>query len=406
MAPRRVYSRGGSFFSSPSPACGGGNKKSLLRHEGAGRNVLGHHVSMVERVEHHPQHVALEFERLENERLLLRRFRVLPHIGECKVAVAARLGRPGGEIRERLGGDEIVVFEHALDALADDERRKQFGERGGDGLEQRLFGDEMHIGFDRKARCRKQALKRRDVVAVKSKTVGELEPARNAAFAGRIAVVVDEAAAPLAPHVAVKAARDQARILHRDHRLVVVAVERPRLDLALGAFAAMEQMMERVQAVVAPRPDVTQLGFQLVRSEQCRHNSILIPSSATSKPAASTARRCGEPSIRIGLVLLMWIKIRRRPRPASAAKVPSGPPTGMWPMRRPVFAPAPAAIISSSENSVPSNSTTSASVRRDEIADVSLAAPGMNTSRAPWARSSIPTLASVSASRSGLSLSR
>ena len=74
----------------------------------------------------------------------------------------------------------------------------------------------------------------------------------------------------------------------------------------------------------------------------------------------------------------MWIRIRRRARPASAAKVPSGPPTGMCPMRRPVFAPAPAAIISSSENSVPSNSTTSASVRRNAIAGVSLAAAFQN----------------------------
>src|SRR6266849_1851208 len=390
---------------SPSPASGGG-KESLLRHEGAGRNVLGHYVSVVERIEHHPQHVAFEFERLENERLLLRRFRVLPDIGEREVAVAPRLERPGREVRERLGGDEIVVFEHALDPLADDERRKQFGQRGGDGLKQRLFGDEMHIGFDRKARCRKQALERCDVVALESKTVGELEPARNAAFAGCIAVVVDKAATPLAPYVPIKAARDQARVLHRDHGLVVVAVERPGLDLTLGAFAAMEQMMERMQAVVAPRPDVTQLGFQLFRGQQCRHNSILIPSSATSKTAASTARRWDEPSIRIGLVLLIWIRMRRRARPASAAKVPSGPLTGMWPMRRPLFTPAPAAIISSSENSVPSNSTTSASARRDAIAGVSLAAPGMKTSRAPSARSSIPTLASVSAASCGASPGR
>ena len=40
--------------------------------------------------------------------------------------------------------------------------------------------------------------------------------------------------------------------------------------------------------------------------------------------------------------------MRRRARPASAAKVPSGPLTGMWPMRRPLFVPSFAAIISSS----------------------------------------------------------
>ena len=36
-----------------------------------------------------------------------------------------------------------------------------------------------------------------------------------------------------------------------------------------------------------------------------------MPSSATSQPAASTRARSGEPSTRIGLVLLMWMKMRR-----------------------------------------------------------------------------------------------
>ena len=51
-------------------------------------------------------------------------------------------------------------------------------------------------------------------------------------------------------------------------------------------------------------------------SRRCVHSTISMPSSATSKPAASTLRRSAEPSIRIGLVLLMWIKMRRPRRPA------------------------------------------------------------------------------------------
>ncbi len=91
----------------------------------------------------------------------------------------------------------------------------------------------------------------------------------------------------------------------RDHGLVIVAVERPGLDLALGAFAAVQQLVERMQAVIAPRADVAQRGFQFVARVRQIHSTISMPSSATSKPAASTLRRSGEPSIRIGLVLLM-----------------------------------------------------------------------------------------------------
>ena len=178
---------------------------------------------------------------------------------------------------------------------------------------------------------------------------------------GRVAVMVDQAAAPFAADVAVEAARDQARVLHRDHRLIVVAVERPGLDLALGAFAAMQQMMERMQAMIAPRADVAQSRFEFIGRQQCVIARSSIPSSATSKPAASTVRRCGEPSIRIGLVLLMWIKdsppreARQRRRASRPGRRPACGPCGAR-----SWSPAPAEIISSSVNSVPSNSTTSA----------------------------------------------
>ena len=140
-----------------------------------------------------------------------------------------------------------------------------------------------------------------------------------------LAVVVDEPAAPFAARRRILAARDQARVLDRDHRLVVVAVERPGLDLALGAFAAVQQLVERMQAVIAPRADVAQRGFQLLAASVSVHSTISIPSSATSQPAASTCARSGEPSTRIGLVLLMWIEdAPRRASPSSAASEPSG----------------------------------------------------------------------------------
>src|SRR5262249_23051286 len=96
---------------------------------------------------------------------------------------------------------------------------------------------------------------------------------------------------------------DQARILDWDHGLIVVTVERPRLHLTLGTFAAVQQRMKRVQAMIAPFANLAQRGLKLVWRLQ-PHSTISIPSSATCQPALSTLRRSAEPSTRIGFVLL------------------------------------------------------------------------------------------------------
>ena len=52
----------------------------------------------------------------------------------------------------------------------------------------------MHIGIDREARRRQQPAQRGDVVAIEAEAVGELEPARDAAVAFPLAVMVDAGA--------------------------------------------------------------------------------------------------------------------------------------------------------------------------------------------------------------------
>ena len=116
--------------------------------------------------------------------------------------------------------------------------------------------------------------------------------------------MVHQTAPPLPAQGGLVAARDQARILHRDHRLVIVSVERPGLDLALRALTAVEQHMKRVQAVIAAGADVVQLRLELRRAHRL-HSAISISSSAISHPFRSTCARSGDPTIRTGLVLLM-----------------------------------------------------------------------------------------------------
>src|SRR4051812_14509552 len=98
----------------------------------------------------------------------------------------------------------------------------------------------MHIGLDGEPRARQQPAQRGDVFTIEPEPIGELEPARNAAVAFVLAIVVVQARTPLAPYARVLAARDQACILDRDHRLIIVAVERPGLHLTLGALATVQ----------------------------------------------------------------------------------------------------------------------------------------------------------------------
>src|SRR5271166_3299722 len=326
---------------------------------------------------------------------------------QCKVGIAAGERRALAEIGERIGADEIIASEHAFDAFANDLRGEQFGERGGNRLEQRSLAHKMDIGVNRKARCRQQARERDDVIAVEPEGSGKRKPARDPAAVCGLTVMVDEPAAPLAPQRRVVATRDQACVLHRDLRLVIVAVERPGLDLALAAFAAVQQRMEWMQAMVSPLPYVAQRQFEIIgRHQLALHSTISIPSSATSQPLPSTCRRSGEPSIRIGLVLLMCTKMRRAAMDSSAASDPPSPSIGMCPMQRPVLVPAPARIISSSTKSVPSKKTTLARARCSLIAVVTVAAPGMYAMRAAPAKISTPTFAAVSLAVSGSSPSR
>ena len=78
--------------------------------------------------------------------------------------------------------------------------------------------------------------------------------------------MVGYAVDPLPPKFAILAARDQRRILSRNCRLIDEAVERPGLHLALAELAVVQQVVERVQIVIALRTDGAQRAFQAFRA--------------------------------------------------------------------------------------------------------------------------------------------
>ena len=79
-----------------------------------------------------------------------------PRVAYC-ARVARRLLQAATEIAHDVGIDEIVVLQHAADALFMQVRCEQFGEGRGDCFQGSPIAAEMHIGFHRKARRRQNA---------------------------------------------------------------------------------------------------------------------------------------------------------------------------------------------------------------------------------------------------------
>src|SRR5215472_1511361 len=100
----------------------------VFGHEGARRNMAVD-IGVIERIELHPQHVGLEDQRVADEFALLRRGGVLLHVLKRKASVARRLLQATAEIAHDVGVDEVVVLQHATDALFMQVRREQFGQR-------------------------------------------------------------------------------------------------------------------------------------------------------------------------------------------------------------------------------------------------------------------------------------
>ncbi len=120
----------------------------LFRDKSAGRDQSRLDISEIERVELHPQHVAFEAQGIEHLRLLFRRVGVLLDVREGESDVGRRLGQPRREIGESVAADEVVILQHAGDALGDDLRREHLGQARGHRLQQRAVAHEIDISID------------------------------------------------------------------------------------------------------------------------------------------------------------------------------------------------------------------------------------------------------------------
>src|SRR6202453_5054081 len=307
-------------------------------------------------------------------------------IVEGKTGVARRLRQPPAEIAHDVGIDEVVMRQHSRDAFLVQVGREQFGQRGGDGLERCLVADEMHIGVHGEPRRRQDALGRFHIGAVQPQSLGQLEPALDAALGSEIAVMILDSMTPFEPDAAVAKARDHDGILDRNGALVIIAVQRPGLHLPLVQLAAVQQPVKWMQTVIARRADVAECGFKVfgacqrgacTKREGCHgvqrtgvqstgvQSTISIPSVGICQPACSAVLRSAESRSSTGLELLICRNIFLSiSRSARAAIAPESPDIAICPMPCPVLLPRPAAINSSSRQTVPSKKIAEAPASR------------------------------------------
>src|SRR5262249_28003162 len=104
---------------------------STFRHEGAGRN-MALDIGVIERVELDPEHAGREDQGIADHLALFRRLGVFLDVFERKARVARRLLQAAAEIAHDVRIDEIIVLQHARDALFVQVRCEQLRQRGGD----------------------------------------------------------------------------------------------------------------------------------------------------------------------------------------------------------------------------------------------------------------------------------
>ena len=148
---------------------------------------------------------------------------------------------------------------------------------------------------------------------------------------------------------AVAAVGQDRRVLLRDVDLVVEAVRHPAPDLRRRAAAAVQPHVERVVDVVARLPGAQRAStLELGAASQGAAVAVVRCSQLRSpcrrrRPrchGASSSARSASPRRRIGLVLLMWMRIlRARRQRVQPSSMPPGPLCGRWPMSRRGLAP-------------------------------------------------------------------
>src|SRR6516164_3554449 len=287
------------------------------------RGLVG--VRGLDRVEHAPEHIELETEDLACPLLQRASIEVVEGQSKAMVHVTARFGEASPEIGEAFGVDPRIMLRPVGKTLLVNLGRKHFRERRTDGFLPRTRAGEVHVGIDRETHPGYDMPQRRDLGARKPYGLPKLDPGLDPAFIAAATVMVEDTLDPLAADFAIRAVREHRRVLDWNANLIVVTVRHPAADLGRGGEPVRHALVERMMYVVAIAKG-SQAGLERLAVEDSAHKASSMPSKATSILSCSNVRRSSEFSSRIGLVLLMWMRIRRAfGKVLSHSIIPPGP---------------------------------------------------------------------------------
>ena len=240
-----------------------------------------------------PEDLGLADERRHAPLLELPRRRV-PHDEVDRLErVLAGSRHPGPEVRQHLGAHPGVVTLPGLDPLRHEVRREEFGQRRGDRLDQAALADQLHVAVACEAHARQDGAAARHLLPVEPDALGQAEPERETALALLLAVVVLDPPDPRSAERGVLRLRQDDRVLDRDARLVVVAVQHPLLELEARQLPVVHEGVVAVVIVIAGLALAPQPLHELVAGKRC---AVAHAGLSVALPGLSGARPSSRPT--------------------------------------------------------------------------------------------------------------
>src|SRR5262245_28027022 len=207
-------------------------------------------IGLVDRVEHAPQHVALERQRRQCRCLRLRCDAVFPHHLETMFGVAGSLGQSRPEVAEFSGVDPGVVAFERGEPVSHQIRGEQLGERRRHRLDPRPGPREGDVGVHGESHAREQVSFVLDLLPGQADGLAEAQPRLDPTGSFGRAVVVDDALDPPSAYLTIRAVAEERPVLPGNVRLVVEAVGDPGPDVLAARSAVVHPPMEGVLMVV------------------------------------------------------------------------------------------------------------------------------------------------------------
>src|ERR1700687_1799410 len=185
-------------------------------------------ISEIERVELRPENVTLVAQGLDGALLLQPGSGVIEYILKREGDIFRRLRQPRLKIIEPRSKPWIVLTQF-LHQQSDQVERKKFGQRRRDALEKWPRPHQVEILIADKARSGQNLSPAHHALAIEPGRFRQLDPAQDSTLALLVAVVIHNAFPPDASERRIGRPRKNNRVLHRNNRLVVIAIHRPGL---------------------------------------------------------------------------------------------------------------------------------------------------------------------------------